>query len=170
MIILHFSVTHSFKSYSRIKELNGTFHDGLSSRCLGVTSRRTYCQLIFSAAALNSLFLNHLFYGLQRQMWVLLWPLRKVFVVCDNPMIYFFSIIWFRTNLQNTTLRNKPGASNIWGPSNTCGPTNFCAGPSNNGCLSNTHSASNTWDPINICAGLGNISFISNTRGANQHK
>ena len=57
-----------FRSYSGIKELNGTFYDGLSSRYIGVTSRLTYCKLIFSAAAFNSLFLNHLIYGLQRQM------------------------------------------------------------------------------------------------------
>ena len=56
----------------------------------GFTSRLTYCKLIFSAAAFNTLFLNHLIYGLQRQMWVLLWSLRNVFVVCDNPMTYFF--------------------------------------------------------------------------------
>ena len=44
------------------------FHDELSSRYIGVTSRLTNYELIFSAAAFNSLFVNHLIYGLQQQM------------------------------------------------------------------------------------------------------
>ena len=101
-------------------------------------------------------------------MWVLLWPLTKEsFCGLWEPYdIFFLSVIWFRTNLQNTTLRENPGASNIWGPSNTCGPTNFCAGPSNNSFLSNTHSASNTCFPINTWGCPSNNSFLSNTWGA----
>ena len=109
-------VTHSFKSYSGIKELNGTLHDGLSSRYIRVISKiqlvgplsmlrsdwLSYCEAIcYSPLVAKSAVLKspHLWFTATDVSFTV----ATTTVVCDNPMKYFFFFPSFRLEQTSKT-------------------------------------------------------------------